>query len=95
MFFVRFRKPSPSNFHDIFSISPGYLHGSGSPPFGIYSIFTCFSYGLKSLRLRISMIFPEYFHGSGIGHHLGPEILGLILISGALTKLVLRESLSI
>ena len=30
-----------------------------------------------------------------IVHHLEPKIWGLILISGALTKLVLRESLSI
>ena len=43
MFFVRFRKLSTSNFHDIFRIFPGYLHGSGSPPFGIYRIFPCFS----------------------------------------------------
>ena len=31
------------------------------PPLGIYRIFTCFSYGLESLRLWISMIFPGYF----------------------------------
>ena len=61
MFFVRFRKPSTSNFHDIFRIFPGYLHDLGSPPFGIYRIFPCFSYGLESLRLRISMIYSGYF----------------------------------
>ena len=38
-----------------------HIHGSGSPPFGIYGILTCFSYGSKSLRLQISMIFPGYF----------------------------------
>ena len=32
-----------------------------APPFGIYIIFICFSYGLESLRLRISMIIPGYF----------------------------------
>ena len=65
MFFVLFRKPSTSNFHDVSRIFPGYLHGSGSPSFGIYRIFTCFSYGLESLRLRISMIFPGYLHDFG------------------------------
>ena len=60
MFFVRFRKSSTSNFQDISRIFSGYLH---EPPsgFGIYRIFTCFSYGLESLRLRISRIFPGYF----------------------------------
>ena len=63
MFLVRFRKPSTSNFHDISRIFPGYLHGSGSPPFGIYRIFTCFSYGRQSHLLnQIFMLFTCYLH---------------------------------